>query len=439
MTPCWRRWVPCARPDTSLSPNDQDGPDGKADAGASAPAARLLAALLAAAERRRLTALVEAVQPPVTVLNVPDLKVGIVVLERGDVDAATLGKQLNHLVSVPSGAVLHLVLVGGGLADRPLLLEADRNARNPSRLGVWHLDDSGKLAHVVGRKLSLLPQAAKLFPTATPMTGDATAAAAERARIAQDETMAFATRLQGRRPLVTWILCGANILFFLLEMLWGRASSLLEAQWQMGANSRAAVVAGEVWRLLSHAFIHADGLHLAVNLIGLYSFGSFLERLLGWRRYLVLYTAAALGGGLASAFVGGAELSRGASGAIWGLMAAGFALVGPWQKLLPGLMSRQLRRQLLPLVVINIGISFHPLIDKFAHFGGGLVGFALVATGLLTRGLPAAQAHMAETPDPWPLRIAAGLALTLMVASVAAALITGKPWQPQGLFLADPG
>ena len=147
------------------------------------------------------------------------------------------GKQLNHLVSVPSGAVLHLVLVGGGPADRPLLEEADRNARNPSRLGVWHLDDSGKLAHVVGRKLSLLPQAAKLFPTATPLTGDAAAAAAERARIAQDETMAFATRLQARRPLVTWILCGANIVFFLLAMLWGKASSLLEAQCRWGPTA----------------------------------------------------------------------------------------------------------------------------------------------------------------------------------------------------------
>ena len=422
-----------------MATHDQDGPDGKADAGASAPAARLLAALLAAAERRRLTALVEAVQPPVTVVNVPDLKAGIVVLERGDVDAATLAKQLNHLVSVPSGAVLHLVLVGGGPADRPLLEEADRNARNPSRLGVWHLDDSGKLAHVVGRKLSLLPQAAKLFPTATPLTGEAAAAAAERARIAQDEAMAFATRLQSRKALATWILCGANVLLFLLSKQWAKSSSFDWVLSAMGGNERAAVQAGEIWRLLSHAFLHGSGLHLAVNLIALFSFGGLLERLLGWRRYLVLYTASALAGGLASAFVGRSELSVGASGAIWGLMAAGFALAGSQQRLLPGLMSRQLRRQLLPIVVINIGLSFMDRIDKFAHFGGGLVGFALVATGLLTRGLPAAQGQPAEAPDPWPLRIAAGLALTLMVASVAAALITGKPWQPQDLFTANPG
>jgi rhomboid protease GluP len=419
-----------------VPPQDQDGQETKA-AGSSALAARLLAALLAAAEKQRLTALVEAVQRPVTVVNLPDLKSGVLVVERQDVDAATLGQRLSHLTSVPSGAVLHLVLVGGGPADRALLEEADRNARNPSRLGVWHLDDGSRLTHVAGRKLPLLPEAAKYLPTAAPLTAEATAAAAERARLAQEEAAAFATRLQSRRPLATWILCGAIALFFMLEKLWAGASSFRTVELLMGGNELTRVVQGEVWRLLSHAFLHGSEVHLIVNGISLFSLGGLMERLLGWRRFLVLYTASAVAGGLASAFLGGPRLSVGASGAIWGLLGAAFALVGPRQRLLPVLMSRMLRRQLVPMVVINIGISFLPGIDLYAHFGGGLMGFALVATGVLTRGLPAAQGQPADTPDPWPLRIAAGLAIALMIASVALALITGTPWAPRNLYPDD--
>ena len=264
-------------------------------------------------------------QPPVTVVNLPDLKSGVLLLDREDVDAATLGQRLNHLVSVPSGAVLHLVLVGGGPADRPLLEEADRNARNPNRLGVWHLDDGGQLAHVVGRKLSLLPEAAKRLPTAPPLAPGAIAAAAERARLAQDEAMAFATRLQAPAPAghldpvrrqhrscSCWRVCGAG----------PRAS--LEAEVLMGANTgrwswRRRDLAAAVPRFPSRQR-RAPGREpdRPVQL-----WAASWNALLGWRRFLVLYAASALAGGLASAFIGGPRLSVGASGAIWGLLGGG--------------------------------------------------------------------------------------------------------------------
>jgi rhomboid protease GluP len=420
-----------------VPPQDQDRQDTRGATTTSALAQRWLAALLSAAEHRRLSALVESVQPPVTVVNLPDLKSGVLVLDRGDVDAATLGQRLNHLTSVPSGAVLHLVLVGGGPADRPLLQDADRNARNPNRLGVWQLDDGGRLTHVVGRKLALLAEAAKRLPTATPLTAEAAASAAGRGRLAQEETMAFATRLQSRRPVVTWMLCAANIVLFVLSKQWAKGVGFDAVLERMGWNSQTGMTDGEYWRLLSHAFLHGSGLHLAVNLIGLYSIGGFLERVVGWRRFLVLYATSAIAGGLASAFVGRSDMpSVGASGAIWGLLGAGFGLVRPGQNVLPALMSQQLRRQLIPLVVINVGLSFYPGIDKYAHFGGGLMGLAL-AFGWLARSLPAAPAQPAAGPDPWPLRIAAGVAVALMVAAVATALITGEPWQPHDLLPAD--
>ncbi len=41
-----------------------------------------------------------------------------------------------------------------------------------------------------------------------------------------------------------------------------------------------AVGRGEVWRLLTHGFVHADGQHLAFNMITLFFFGAAMESIL---------------------------------------------------------------------------------------------------------------------------------------------------------------
>src|SRR5260221_10776512 len=110
-----------------------------------------------------------------------------------------------------------------------------------------------------------------------------------------------------------------------LETLWG-GSDHVATLWRMGANSRQAVMAGEVWRLFSSAFLHIGVLHVAVNLWCLWALGPFIEKVLGPPRFLILYSLSALAGSLASVAVGRAMFSAGASGAIWGLMVATFAL-----------------------------------------------------------------------------------------------------------------
>src|SRR5262249_18819459 len=64
----------------------------------------------------------------------------------------------------------------------------------------------------------------------------------------------------------------------------------------------------------------------------------------------------------------------GASGAIWGLMAA----LPTWLMLnrayLPQRLVSDWMRQLISVIIINAVISFIPGISKEAHFGGGAVG-----------------------------------------------------------------
>lgn len=94
-------------------------------------------------------------------------------------------------------------------------------------------------------------------------------------------------------------------------------------------------MAARFWSPLTYSFLHADVLHLVVNLVWMASFGAALARRLGGIRFLLLgLVAAAAGVALHYALhAGDAALVIGASGAVSGMMAAttrfAFAPGGP--------------------------------------------------------------------------------------------------------------
>jgi membrane associated rhomboid family serine protease len=62
-----------------------------------------------------------------------------------------------------------------------------------------------------------------------------------------------------------------------------------------------AVLHGQVWRLLTHAFLHdpTSPWHIIWNMLILFWFGRDIEGMYGWREFLVFYLVSALVGGLA--------------------------------------------------------------------------------------------------------------------------------------------
>lgn len=135
------------------------------------------------------------------------------------------------------------------------------------------------------------------------------------------------------------------------------------------------VADGEVYRLLTSAFLHGGILHLLLNMYALYMFGPPIEAALGRLRFIALYLVSALGGSaLSYAFAAPNQPSLGASGAVFGLLGA-FLVV-----------SRKQRRDtsaVLVLLAINLGYGFLvPRVDWRAHVGGliagGLIALALV-------------------------------------------------------------
>ncbi len=347
-----------------------------------------------------------AYQEPLAVLELPEEGTGLVVLDEAGATPEELRQRLDRVFAAHQGGVLIAVVTGGGPELRPVLEQADREAHNRNRLGLYHLDRLAQLTRVAGRRLKLLEKA-NLAGVAPFSAADA-AALIERGRKEREEAAAFAQRLHARFPHVTTILLAACVVMYGLTLHW-RAGG--EA---MGANSASLVREGQVWRLLSHAFLHGNNAHLIMNMIGLHSFGGFLERMLGWRRYLVLYGLSALGGGIASALVANNPASVGASGALWGLMLAGFAVARQRQSAIPARIAAGLRQRLLVVLGINTLLSFIPGIDFSAHFGGGIVGYLLVRTGLPPEGIA--------------LRLAAPVVALMLAGSVFLALATGQPW-----------
>ena len=361
-------------------------------------------------------------------------------LERGDLDPEALRARLDRLLGAHAQGLMFLVLVGGTAQDRATLQAADRQAPDPNRLGVYHLDGQGRLDRVAGRRSSLLAEAGKRYRSVAPMAPEALQAVGERVQREQEEAARFAGALEKRPQQATRMLGAVCILAYILTQVWARQHGLGETLVRMGANSGPLVEAGEIWRLVSHAFLHGNFVHLVVNLVALISFGGFLEGLLGWRRYLLLYGLSAVAGGIASAVIADVFLSVGASGAIWGLMAAGLGLASVRHRFLPRAIVLRLRPRLMGVLLLNTVFSLLPMfmsgmgrIDLYAHAGGGLVGFALAASGLLTRGLPAPGSAEVDG-EPAAVRIGAVAMIALLLASIGWALFTGRPWvQPDAI------
>lgn len=101
-----------------------------------------------------------------------------------------------------------------------------------------------------------------------------------------------------------------------------------------------AVERGQVDRLVTHGFIHADGMHLFFNMFTLYSFGQVMERFfserVGWLGFVLFYLAAILVAILPTFFKhrnNPRYSSLGASGAVSAVVFA-YVLLAPWSTLL---------------------------------------------------------------------------------------------------------
>ena len=140
--------------------------------------------------------------------------------------------------------------------------------------------------------------------------------------------------------------------------------------------------ASRPWTLFTSMFIHAGFGHIFGNMITLFFFGSFLHRLIGTKKFLLVYFIGGLVGNALFLLLKLHDLSLviGASGAI-------YAIAGALVVMMPKLPVRLYFLIPVPLWVIvlvfYVAWSFLPGVAWQAHLGGLAVG--LIAGCLLRK------------------------------------------------------
>ncbi|MBA2479864.1 MAG: rhomboid family intramembrane serine protease [Planctomycetes bacterium] len=185
------------------------------------------------------------------------------------------------------------------------------------------------------------------------------------------------------RPWVTLGLIATNLIVFLITMGWDHERA--QMLFTLGVFEPSAVNRGEWWRLGSCLFLHANSLHLLMNMLGLYLLGRGIEPRLGRARYAALYGACGLAGTwmayvLYLAEPGRLELLVGASGSVMGLVGAlGILALRDWRA---GVGSRRQVEVVVVMVILQIAFDLtHPQVSGTAHLVGLGAG-ALLAAGV---------------------------------------------------------
>jgi membrane associated rhomboid family serine protease len=151
-------------------------------------------------------------------------------------------------------------------------------------------------------------------------------------------------------------------------------------------NPESILADKEYYRLVTAAFLHADGRHLFFNMLSLFLFGSTLELVFGQAEFLAIYFGAVVGGSLLSLYVHRHHqyLAYGASGGVCGILFA-YILLFPGANIVAFMFPVP-----VPGWLYAIGymlVSFYGLkenrgnVGHDAHLGGAVIGF-LIAAGM---------------------------------------------------------
>lgn len=180
-------------------------------------------------------------------------------------------------------------------------------------------------------------------------------------------------RISFKEYKVTYTIIILNILLYLIEVI--KSRNLIDIDIytliKMGAKVNVLINSGEIYRLLTSAFLHGGIIHIFFNMSALNIIGREVEAVYGSKRYIAIYVISALGGSVFSYLFKPNSISVGASGAIFGLLGA-MLIFGLKER---DKIGKQYMKNILETIGLNviIGITI-PNIDNFAHLGGLILG-----------------------------------------------------------------
>jgi membrane associated rhomboid family serine protease len=184
-----------------------------------------------------------------------------------------------------------------------------------------------------------------------------------------------------RRPLrdpATRILVVVNVGIFVLQYLAGSSWANVD---RLFALSGEGLSRGALWQLVTYQFLHANQLHILVNMLGLWFAGRELEPVIGTRRFVALYLVGGIVGGLAQSMFSTVPLI-GASASVCAVLLALTSLFPnlPVMALIFFVLPIRMRARTLGYSMMGIAIltwisGLMPEVAHLAHLGGFATGW----------------------------------------------------------------
>jgi len=181
-------------------------------------------------------------------------------------------------------------------------------------------------------------------------------------------------------PAVKWLLM-INAAVFVLQMFADR----IMLQW-FSVYPASVFMALQPWRIITYQFLHGGFFHLFFNMLVLYFFGPLLEGIWGRRKFVTFYLVCGAMGGIVypllvlTGVIRDAAAMVGASGAIYGMLAAGAVLFPHVRVLFMFIVPMSLRTLAIVLAAVSI-LSFaggHNAGGEAAHLAGMAAGLVYV-------------------------------------------------------------
>lgn len=175
---------------------------------------------------------------------------------------------------------------------------------------------------------------------------------------------------------VNSIMVVINIIVFIFLATTGKTNDAMFLYEKGGLLWSSVIYDNEYYRLFTSMFMHSGIEHLAGNMISLLFVGSYLEKMVGHSKYVLIYFTSGVLAGVTSVLYnmnGNSDIvSVGASGAIFGLIGA---LIAVFLLDKTGNMRQDMTRlTIYALISVIAGISSQE-IDNMAHIGGLISGF----------------------------------------------------------------
>lgn len=237
--------------------------------------------------------------------------------------------------------------------------------------------------------------------------------ASERGYYGSTRRRAFRGSGMSAYDVVTKIIIANAVVFFLVNMTDGPFSDWLEA---FGIMRPDWVWRGEIWRLITATYMHANFMHIFMNMLVLYFIGPLVEHRWGGKQFFFVYTLAGVAGNLVLTVSGAATATGainfiqpdvygvGASGSVMGVFGAAAVLYPRAEVLVYFLVPVRLST----LAILYTALFVWNIYKLGANYGGDLCHLAGIVYGIWWARSGAAwwYARRSGTPRPgWFSRV----------------------------------